>query len=246
MKTILCIVVLSAAGASVVFFVCGCSSGSSERPEPVAVEKPKPVESKKTLIGPNVYLEVQGDQRRVWVASTVCMREPEYRLEGQLCKKFCKEHEYVLHADVDARNIHAALIAAGATPGSPVQFLPKFVPPSGTPIRVTLQYEQKGKLITEPAGRWIRDAKTGKAFTGDWVFAGSVFGIPDPEDETKRLYLANHGTLICLCNIETAMLDLPLKSTKALEDRSFEAWSERIPPLDTPVNVILEPVLEKK
>src|SRR5262249_11414481 len=144
-------------------FACGCDSGSPGRPEAKPAEKPKPVESKKTLIGPNVYLEVQGDVRRVWVAASVCL-QGQYRLEGLLCRKFTKEHEYVLHADVDARNIHAALVAAGATPGTPVQFEPTFVPPSGSPIKVSLQYEQKGKQITEPAGRWIRDVKTGKAF----------------------------------------------------------------------------------
>jgi hypothetical protein len=207
-------------------------------------EKPVPVESKKTPIGPNVSLEVQGDRRRVWVTAEVCMREPEYRLEGLLCKKFSKEHEYILHADVDARNIHAALIAAGAKEGTPVQFQPKFVPPSGTPIKVSLQYEQKGKQFTEPAGRWIRDTRTGKAFDGTWVFAGSVF-IPDPDDISKKLYLANQGTLICLCNMDTALLDLPVKSTKSMKDREFEAWSEHIPPLDTPVAVILEPILPK-
>ena len=42
------------------------------------------------------------------------------------------------------------------------------------------------------------------------------------------------------------MLDLPIASSKENEDLVFEAWTERIPPLDTPVVVILEPVVPAK
>jgi hypothetical protein len=188
----------------------------------------------------NIILETQGDQRRVLLQAEVCLREGQ--LEGLLCKKFTKEHEYILRVDADAALIHAALLAARAEPGSPVKFQPRYVPASGSTIKISLQYEDKGKLVTVPAQKWIRNARTNKPLEEDWVFGGSVF-VPDPEDQKKPpIYLANHGDVICVCNMETAMLDLPVRSPKSLQQRAFVADTERIPPLDTKVTVILEPV----
>src|SRR5262245_40056292 len=87
--------------------------------EPKAAGEAKTVE-----IGKNVFLEVKGDTRRVLVPAVVCFREGP--LEALLCRKETKEHEAVVAADVDARLIHAALLAAGAKVGTPVQFEPKY------------------------------------------------------------------------------------------------------------------------
>jgi hypothetical protein len=226
------------------FAAAGC--GDTPRPEPRPVAKPpeKQAEGKKTPVGQNVFLEVQGDRRRVLVNAEVCLRRGEYRLEGLLCKKNTKEHEYVLDADVDARDIHTALLAAGAKPGSPVQFDPRYVPASGDVIKVTLRYEKDGKLVVLPAQKWLRAAEGGKECDQDWVFAGSRF-VPDPENAAKPRYLANYGDLICTANMETAMLDLPIRSSGALESRLFTTNPDVIPEIGTKVVVVLEPA-EKK
>jgi hypothetical protein len=199
---------------------------------------------KKVMVGPNVFLEIDGEQRRVIVEASVVLRKGV--LEGLLTRAKKKEHEYILAADVDARHIHAALELARARKGNPVQFVPKFVPPTGSPIRVTLRYGQDGKTQTVSAREWIRDGKTGKPLMHDWVFAGSQFG-PHPEGEDRPpYYLANHGDLICLCNMEMALLDLPVRSPKAINDRLWEAATERIPPTGTRVEVVLEVVADRK
>ena len=43
------------------------------------------------------------------------------------------------------RQIHAGLLLTGAEPGHPVRFLPKFVPPAGTPIAIELHWTEEGK-----------------------------------------------------------------------------------------------------
>jgi hypothetical protein len=218
--------------------LAGCSAEedpSKPAPEPQA---------KKVKAGKNVFLEIQGDKRRVLIEATICLREGQ--LEMLICRKQTKEHEAVLTADVDARDIHKALILAGAEPGSPVQFSPKFKPATGTVINVTLRYEEKGKVVTVPAQKWVRNANTKKELDQNWVFAGSRF-VPNEEDRTKPdYYLANEGDLLCLCNLESAMMDLPVQSPKALAERFYEANTDQIPERDTKVTVILEPVVEKK
>jgi hypothetical protein len=205
---------------------------------------PEP-EAKRKELAKNVFIEVQGDKRRVVIKAAVCLREGA--LEGLMCRKQTKEHEYILAADADAKMIHAALLAAGAKQGHPVKFEPKFVPPTGSTIKVTLQYQKDGKLVRVPAQEWIRAGQTGKEhLKQDWVFAGSLFVKNQEEPGGPDIYLANFGDLICVVNMESAMLDLTIRSPKALDDRVFTAFTERIPPRETTVDVILEAVPEKK
>jgi hypothetical protein len=219
-----------------------CVDEASSRGQ--APAKAPPAEVKKKELAKNIFFETEGERRRVIVSAVVCLRQGH--LEGLLCRKQTKEHEYILAADCDARLIHLALVAARAKPGAPVQFQPKYRPASGTAIKVSLRYTKDGKQVTVPAQQWIRDLKTRKDLDTDWVFGGSQF-LPDPEDKTRPpFYLANQGDVICVCNMDTAMLDLPIKSTKSIDFRLFEANADRIPVLGTPVDVILEPLPENK
>src|SRR5438105_4748673 len=126
-------------------------------------------QAKKVEVGKNVFLEVDGESRRVLVNSTVCLRKG--MLEQLLTRKRTKEHEAILAADVDARDIHKALLLAKAAAGSPVKFRPKFELPRGDVIKITLEYEEKqlrgkdkgeGKNIRVPAQQWVRNVKTQK------------------------------------------------------------------------------------
>src|SRR5262245_22824961 len=129
--------------------LAGCTPDPAEPPQNPAPPAAKPAEAKKVPAGQNVWVEIQGDRRRVGVQAKVCLREGQ--LEQVLCRKHTMEHEAILAADTDARDLHKALLVTGAQPGTPVRFLPKFEPPKGSRIRVTLQYEDKGKLVTVPA-----------------------------------------------------------------------------------------------
>ena len=213
-----------------------------------AGDTPKPGDAKKVALNANktLFLEtLPGGGKRILIEAAVCQRDVP--LELLMCRKPSKEHEAILHAEVDAREIHAALLVAGAKPGAVVQYQPKFVPPSGTRIKITLQYEKKpGQIVTVDAKKWVRNVKTRKALDVDWVFAGSQF-FQDPDDKTRPpYYMANSGDVITVSNFTDAMLDLPIDSSKDNNDLSFECFTERIPEKGTKVTMILEPVLEKK
>jgi len=216
---------------------CGEAADREEAPPPKAKEKV--AEAKQVLVGRNVHLEVQGKERRVLVSGAICLREGQ--LEQFLTRKGTKEHEAIVAADVDARDVHQALLLAGAEPGKPVQFRPAYKPATGQPIRVTVKYQDKGKLVTASARSWVKNAKDGKDLATDWVFAGSQL-VNNPLDEGKKIYLANDGDVICVSNFETALLDLPIKSPKDNADLVYVAHTERVPPLETKVVVVLEPL----
>jgi hypothetical protein len=202
--------------------------------------EPKP---KRLKVGNNVFFEVEGKQRRVIVNSKVVLTKGP--LEGLLTIAGKKEHEYILGGDFDARHLHAALNLAGGKEGSPVKFAPKFKPPTGSKVKVALRYKKGGKSITVPASAWIKHHKTGKPLSTDFVFAGSRT-VPNLDPQGKPIYLANYGDIICLCNMDSALLDIPVASPKALEDRVWEANTTKLPPKDTVVEVIFEVIPEKK
>lgn len=187
----------------------------------------------------NLWIDEQSNgTKRVGIAAEVCLREGP--LELLLCKAGTKEHESILTSNVDARLIHAALLTIGAKAGSPVQYQPKYVPASGSTIKVTVEYQRDGQTIRHPAQEWIRNAKTMKQLDVDWVFGGSQL-IPDPDNPDRQpFYAANNGDVICVANFPDAMLDLPISSSRDDAERSFEAFTDRIPPKETKVTVYLE------
>jgi hypothetical protein len=212
----------------------------SEAPAPQAEKK---AEVKKVVLTPNIILEIEGKKRRVLVGASICLQKGP--LEQLLTRKDTKEHEAVLSADIDARDLHKALLLTGAREGSPVKYGPPYKVASGQAIKITCEYQLKGKTITVNAQQWVRDASTKKTLAHDWVFAGSRF-VDNPFEKNKKIYLANDGDVVCVSNFESALLDLPIKSSKANSELAFEANTERIPPVGTKVTVIFEPIPEKK
>lgn len=210
-----------------------------------STQVPALIPVKRAELGKNIVLETQGDKRRVRVTAEVCLREGV--LEQLMCRRSTKEHEAILSADIDARQLHFALLAAGAKPGHPVRYEPKYIPAGGSRIKVTLEYQKDGKSVSVLAQDWVRDAKTGKAMPYSWVFAGSIL-YPNPDDPKQPpIYAANSGDVICVSNFPDALLDLPVNSPKDWDaGRLFEAFTDRIPPLGKVVTIILEPEPDKK
>ncbi len=179
---------------------------------------------------------------RLVMVGEVCQREAA--LEMFVCLWHTKEHESVLTARVPAHAAHAGLLLLGAKVGGAVQFMPKYVPASGSVIDIDVIWKDKtGKIRKKRGQEWIRNLRTKKPMQLEWVFAGSGFWTD--KSTGKRHYQAQSGDFICVSNFPTAMLDLPVKSTDSREGLMFMALSENIPPLGTPVTIVLKPRLGK-
>ena len=132
----------------------------------------------------------------------------------------------------------AALISIGAKPGKPVEYSPKFKPPTGDRIEVDVQWlDQKGKVHTTKAQDWVLDARTKKPLKTDWVFAGSGF-YTDPATG-KKYYMAEAGDFICVSNFAEATLDLPIESSQSTDGLLFIANPDKVPELGTPIRLVL-------
>jgi len=181
--------------------------------------------------------------KRVVMVGQICQRDAP--LEMFACPRNTKEHEAIVSVDVEAQTVHAGLLAVGAKAGHPARWDPTYVPAAGTEIEVTVAWKDKeGKPHTARAQDWILDVHTNKAMAHPWVFAGSGFWTD--EATGKKYYQAEGGDFICVSNFPSAMLDLPIESSQSNESLLFRAFTERIPPLGTPVTLLLTPKLEKE
>jgi hypothetical protein len=190
---------------------------------------------------------VDRKNHRVIVDGYIAVREGQ--LEMLACPVFTKEHEAVVSVFSKAATVHAGLLAAGASSGKPVQWEPEYIPPSGSEIQVlALWTDSAGQRQKIDARQWVRQAgPVDKHLQYNWVFAGSGFW-EDPDTKLKR-YLAESGDLICVSNFSTATLDIPVKSTEANSGLLFLAYTQRIPPVNTPIRLVLQvvqPKLERK
>jgi len=189
----------------------------------------------------DVWLDTK--RKAVVVDGQVCLREGH--LEMFACPKGTKEHESVVSVNCQAQEVHAGLLAAGAKPGTTVKFDPEYKAATGQVIDVyVLWKDAAGEKHQARAQEWVRDIKSQKAMTYDWVFAGS--GFWKDEETGKEYYKADGGDLVCVSNFPTATLDLPVESSQSNDDLLFEAFADHVPPRGTKVRVVFIPRVEKK
>ncbi len=154
-----------------------------------------------------------------------------------------KDHESIVGVFSNSRLVHAALLAVGAKVGKPASFDPEFKPASGTTIRIKAEWEDEQKQRQSiDVKQWIRNIQTKEVLQVDWVFGGSMI-YKDP-DTGREYYMAEGGELICVSNFSTATMDLPAASSAEAVNQVFEANTDKIPPLGTPVRLFLVPEIK--
>ncbi|MEZ6063616.1 MAG: YdjY domain-containing protein [Planctomycetaceae bacterium] len=81
-----------------------------------------------------------------------------------------------------------------------------------------------------------------RPMTAEFVFAGSH--EYEVDNAGNKRYAAEEGYLICVANFAAATIDVREASSADDGGQSYEAWTDRVPPPDTPV--VLELVPEQK
>ncbi len=223
-------------------FCCGQWDGREEIL--AAVEKTFGDPPGMTRMDPDSRVWANKKTGRVVVDGYVALRAGQ--LEMFACPVGTKEHESVVAVFSKAQIIHAALLAIGAKPGKPVQWEPQYTPPTGSEIQVmALWKDSEGKKQVTDARQWIHELGTEEGtLDTNFVFAGSGFW-KDP-DTGKEIYQAESGDLICVSNFSTAMLDVPIESSKVNSGLMFASFTDRIPERGTPVRLVLQLITAKK
>ncbi|MDR0328235.1 MAG: YdjY domain-containing protein [Planctomycetaceae bacterium] len=202
------------------------------------VEEPE----KLILLHERDQIWITSDRTNVVMTGRVVLREGF--LELLACRVRSKEHESILSVRVQPSLIHAALLFANARQGEPMQMRPVFVPATGCRIDITLRWKDASGMLREsPAQHWVwdmsspEDAK--KPMTTHWVFSGSRMY---QDDEGTNRYAADEtGELFGLSNFVGSILDVPIESSADNTQLQFGCFTERIPPMDTLVTIVLTP-----
>lgn len=196
-----------------------------------------PPEAKRVSKMSNLWVDKK--RTRVYIDGYIAVDRGQ--LEMFACPSGTKEHESVVGLLAKSSEVHAALLAIGAKPGTTAMWEPDFVPATGQRIRVWVCWLDEDDEFRSADGRTlIRNIKNKQPLLQDWVFAGSS-EWKDPADG-KVYYQADGGDMICVSNFGTAMLDLPIASSAEANNLLFEPNTDTVPKRDTPVRLILMPI----
>lgn len=223
------------------------------QPEPPNEAKPR----EQNWITPSPGLRVDRDAGIVEFEATACLApDPKGRmvdyLELFVCSWDSREHESLLATDIKPSQVHAALLLAGAKPGSPAKFQTNDrnelirTPPTGTPVKVSFHWLKDEEHMTANPVEWVKHIETDERLTdAGFVFAGS-------QTSPDRGYLADReGTLISLVvfdintpdatrkGVETVAWNDPISHEQAIDETVWIADPDMYPPRDTQVIVRL-------
>ncbi len=177
---------------------------------------------------------------------------PRFYLETIVCLPDTREHETLLVTSIVPSHLHAALLAAGFTPGAPGRFRyegDRFVPehPTGDRVSVEFVYRDAGGADRAIDPReWIAHHASGALFgfsgpdeNGAWVFAGSIVRAGPGG---RAAYEADGvGVVIGLCcfGSETIAWSRAFSHDAAIDEPEWVARFDDIPAPGTPVRVRL-------
>jgi len=211
----------------------------------------------KTLPG----IVVDTEKGEVRLEGKVCLREGA--LELVVCSEGTREHESIVVVKARPSHVTFALALLGLEPGQPAHWTEAraFSPPAGETLDITARFftvsdEEKArvdKLIAEgakpedvevrktllkevPAWKLLRLSGSAVEVTRpiEWVYVG--------RPEKNMLVAADReGTVVCLSNFVEAVIDVPFESTAVNADLLYEANPNVVPPVGTPVELVIRP-----
>lgn len=106
--------------------------------------------------------------------------------------------------------------------------------------------EQRDELLARSDNKQYQEgirsfhkASQPREIEADFLFTGSSFY---KQKDGTLFYQAESGNIICVANFADAMIDVSVESSASNAQLLYEPYTERIPPLGTPVTVELIPV----
>ncbi len=169
-------------------------------------------------------------------------------LEQIACSPGTREHEALVVIETRPRDLHEALLMSGFEAGAPGQWsyddgVVAVTPPTGDTVEIFVRYQKDGRTVQEPIGAWIVGAEDDRPFPDRaWVFAGSSFAENPEWMGPGEHYVADlTGSIIGLVTFgdEVIGYERVLADQEAVEPTQWRVNTGQVPPIGTPVTVIL-------
>lgn len=193
-------------------------------------------------------LAIEPDTKTVLLEAEICLREGW--LEQVVCSPGTREHESIMVTSVEASALHAALLAAGQTPGRPGAWRWEgdrvhLDPPAGSSLEVMVSED---RLDWVPLLDWITNSE-GRSPKGHWVFGGSTFRKPNSVPVGTSLYEADlSGSIIGLVTFgdETLGFSAVIPDEVDAAPEEWRARTRSIPEIGTTVHVRVRPLSHRR
>jgi hypothetical protein len=159
-------------------------------------------------------------------------------IELVACAPGGRMHETLFVLECEPSSLNAAFVALGLEPGQAARYEEggKVVPPKGTPVYLTIEWEKDGKPVRHRVEDLILNRRTEQPMQrGGWVYIGSRM---DSHHQTGKSFFVADVTrdLVTTLFDSNTILDNPLP--EGGDDSLFFAHPERMPPRGTKVKAI--------
>jgi len=176
---------------------------------------------------------------QVEIDGRVILREGLLELFAHSEAPNSKQHETIVLLGPAADQVYQALGLIGLTPGHPGRWDPQtqtYDPPTGDAVDVLVRYRVEGVEQTRSACDWMWDAQNDRVMPQThWLFVGSE----RLEDGTLAANI--DGTTVTVVDFPSSLVALPERHSESDSELWLNANTKEIPPLETPVTVILRP-----
>lgn len=216
------------------------ATGQPDAPPPVkpSVEK---IDATRFKIG-----DITFDSKTREIRFPAAINMTQDLLEFLIVHKNGKVHESLLKTEISPTHLNLAftllryrpspeLYAAPTSAEDPTEKFPE-VPDDvkkSARIRIEVEWQDGGRLRKVPINEWIQHTATGTAMpAGPWVYGGSeVIDGKFPPEAT--------GDIAAIYRSQSALINYPGKDHG--DDTVWFVFPKRVPPLDSPVTIIITP-----
>jgi hypothetical protein len=187
---------------------------------------PVPVAERQVTLG-----TVQVDPVLRCVIATGFVNQVEGAIELLACGPGGKVHESVLVLQVDPVDLQTALLLVGLKPGPPMRDL-GVGPPLGDAVSIWVTWQQEGRTVALPLEDLAYEWRTKRALrTRGWIFNGSLFENGKFKALAEESLIASYWDPWAILNVASEL---------GADDDALSVNRAVMPPLHTPVTVILE------
>jgi hypothetical protein len=209
-----------------------------------AVVPPSPGKPVVRLVSPGVYEvgRVRLDQKAMSISFAGTLNMKRGLLEYLLVHSKGAAHESLLITEVEATEIHVAMLLLGAKGGAVVTEAPpeqldaryfRTAPKlAGDAVIISVKWKEKDVEKTALIEDWVfNEAANTKIEPGPWIYNGSMV--------YEGTFLAQtEGNLIALVTSPTALINNPRKGND--NDQMWNANGETTPGIGTPVEIVFK------
>jgi hypothetical protein len=196
-------------------------------------------------VGPDLYelgtITLDTKARKVTIPGRINMTEGIIEYLAVMDKRG-KLHESVLALDVQPSLFQLALILLGLepgewSPGNPAAQQPPTLAKWGDPVVMWVEWDRAGKAERVLADALVFNRETQKSLEGNrWHFTGSLFSRNVFAADVTGSLIATWLDLRAILNA-SAQIGNPYRGANL----GYEVNSGIIPPLDTPIRLVIEP-----